>query len=243
MNKNILDEIYNTKILENEKLKKKSIKNFKGGNFFNALESKNFSIIAEFKRHSPSKGWINKEVDIKEQLLNYQNRQSVHAVSVLTDSVYFKGSLEDIESAKNLKNFSLPILRKDFIIDEMQIVESKKAKVDAILLIVRMLTKEQLFDFYALACSLNLDVIFETHTEEEIDLASQIGAKIIGINGRDLNTFEESLENVVNLKKVIPQNVISIAESCIRSQNDLEQIIEVGFDAALIGEALMKGLF
>ena len=240
MSKNILDKIKQTKVNEVRLLKEMKVRPLSTNTFLGSLKTANLSIIAEFKRHSPSKGDINIDVDLMVQLHKYQDDIHASAVSILTDNQYFKGSIDDVKVAKLDPDFSLPILRKDFIIDKKQIFESVLIGADAILLIVRMLSKIDLEELYKCATQLKLDVLFTAHNKPELEIACDFGAKIIGVNGRDLQTFEESLESVVNFKDSIPEGVVSVAESCVRTKQDFAKIQKAGFDAVLIGEALMK---
>ena len=161
------------------------------------------------------------------------------AISVLTDSVFFNGSLQDLEMVSTLvKPHKTPILRKDFMIDEIQIAQSIQAGADAILLIVSVL-KEKTADLLAYAKKHGIDAIVEVHNLQELELAIDIGADIIGINNRDLSTFAEDLNTCLNLAPMIPPGIVTIAESSIKTTDDIEKIKKAGFDAVLIGEALV----
>ena len=201
-----------------------------------ADESK-INIIAEFKRASPSKGVINEGVYIDDIARIYEENGAA-AISVLTEEDNFNGDPEDLMTAKNLT--SLPILRKDFIFDEFQVYESALIGADAILLIVAMLDDENLRSLYSLAKQLGLDVLVETHNIEELVRATEIGAKLIGVNNRNLNTFEVSLDTSRELIKSAPEDAIVIAESGLKTKKDLVELKERGFDGFLIGESLMK---
>ena len=196
------------------------------------------NIIAEIKRASPSKGIINDKIDVCELAKMYE-KAGACAVSVLTEEDKFKGSLYDLRKIR--ETISLPILRKDFIFDEFQIYESAEAGADAILLIAAMLDDERLKAFHHLAENdLGLDALVEVHTSEEMQRAKKIGAKIIGINNRDLNTFDVSLDVSRKLIKEAPGNSFVISESGLKSGEDLIELKNLGFRGFLIGETLMK---
>ncbi|MDQ3636184.1 MAG: indole-3-glycerol phosphate synthase TrpC [Acidobacteriota bacterium] len=195
------------------------------------------NIIAEIKRASPSKGIINDSFDVGEVATNYQEFGAT-AISVLTEEDYFKGNIEDLITARNLTD--LPILRKDFVFDEFQIYEAALIGADAILLIVAMLEDEDLQKLYALACDLGLDVLVETHNLEELVRAIQLGAKIIGVNNRNLHNFEVSLDVSRKLVEHKPNDVLFICESGLSNEEELAEMKELGFDGFLIGESLIK---
>ncbi len=200
-------------------------------------DKSSINIIAEIKRASPSKGIINDIFDISEIAQNYE-KFGAKAISVLTEEDFFKGNIEDLIAARNLTD--LPILRKDFIFDEFQVYESKLICADAILLIVAMLEDKELQQLFELATELGLDVLVETHNLEELVRAIQLGAKIIGVNNRNLHTFEVSLDTSRELIKHKPKNTIMICESGLGKREELLEMKELGFDGFLIGESLMK---
>ncbi len=193
------------------------------------------SIIAEFKRASPSKGIINDGRDPAETTLAYKNGGAA-AISVLTEEDFFKGSLADLKAVR--KAVDLPILRKDFVIDEFQIYES--AGADAVLLIVAALGKDELRRFQSLADSFGLDAIVEVHDLDELEIAGSIGASIIGVNNRNLRTFDVSLNVSRELIKRRPDGALMIAESGISTREEVLELSELGYDGFLIGEALMR---
>ena len=195
------------------------------------------NIIAEIKRASPSKGVINDSFDVGEVATNYQEFGAT-AISVLTEEDSFKGNIEDLIIARNLTD--LPILRKDFVFDEFQVYEAGLIGADAILLIVAMLDDETLQELYSLACVLGLDVLVETHNLEELVRAIQLGAKIIGVNNRNLHTFEVSLDISRQLVANKPSDCLFICESGLSRKEELVEMKELGFDGFLIGESLMK---
>jgi indole-3-glycerol phosphate synthase len=192
--------------------------------------------IAEIKKASPSKGLITKDFNVEKIAHDYYHG-GAKAISVLTDVKYFRGSNDNLRIAK--KTVPIPILRKDFIVDEYQIYESRLIGADAILLIVAILTDDQIRSYLATALDLSLSVLVESHTKEEIDRAVDCGAEIIGINNRDLKNFQVSIETSLNLKRFIPNHCISVSESGIRNNHLVRQLGEAGFDAVLVGEQLM----
>lgn len=202
------------------------------------LQRDQINIIAEIKRASPSKGVINDKIDVAEVARNYENGGAC-AISVLTEEDKFKGSLEDLQIARNSVN--LPILRKDFIFDEFQIYEAAEAGADVILLIAAMLDDENLLNFHILAeKDLGLDVLIEVHTLEELERVKKMNAKIIGINNRDLHSFKVSLDVSRELIKHAPKDVLMITESGITTRNEILELRELGFAGFLIGEMLMR---
>lgn len=201
-------------------------------------ESNGINIIAEIKRASPSKGIINDQIDVAEVARMYENGGAT-AISVLTEEDRFKGSLDDLKLVR--ENVSIPILRKDFIFDEFQIYEAAEAGADIILLIVAMLDDKTLAKLFDLAENkLGLDVLVEVHTFEELERAKKLGAKIIGVNNRDLHSFKVSLDVSRELIKHAPKDALMIAESGLKTLEDLLELKELGFKGFLIGETLMK---
>jgi indole-3-glycerol phosphate synthase len=193
------------------------------------------SIIAEFKRRSPSKGEFKKGADISEVTLGYE-AASAAAVSILTDK-HFDGKKEDIE--KIAGKLSIPVLRKDFIIDEFQILEAKAIGASAILLIASILGKAEILAFYRFACELGLDVLLELHDFEEIEKIPP-DLEIVGINNRNLRTFEVDIDHSLRLANELPGNLIKVAESGLNSVNTISKLYGQGFDAFLIGENFMS---
>lgn len=203
-----------------------------------ALQQKDrINIIAEFKRASPSKGVINDNVDIVDQVQRYQ-RGGACAISVLTEEQYFKGSMDDLRRVRSVVD--LPILRKDFTVDEFQIFEAAAAGADAVLLIVAALTLDDLMDFQELAHDLELDAIVEVHTAQELTIASRAGAKIIGVNNRNLKTFDVSLDVSRDLIKSRPDGALMIAESGISNGRQIDELASIGYEGFLVGESLMR---
>jgi indole-3-glycerol phosphate synthase len=194
-------------------------------------------IIAEFKRASPSKGVINDTLGPVEVAAAYRDG-GASAISVLTEEDFFAGSIADLKSVR--ETVDLPILRKDFVIDEFQIRESAAAGADAILLIVAALSVDELRYFYSRADELRLDAVVEVHDRAELNIASDIGAKVIGVNSRNLKSFEVSLDVARELIEYAPTGAIMIAESGIRTRDEIEELARLGYAGFLIGEALMR---
>jgi indole-3-glycerol phosphate synthase len=191
-------------------------------------------IIAEFKRKSPSKGIINAYADVEKVTIGYM-QAGASALSVLTDNHFFGGKNEDLITARKF-NFC-PILRKDF--SEYQIIEAKSIGADAILLIAAILTKEKISRFSKLAFQLGMEVLLEVHTQEELDkYIPEIS--LVGINNRNLNTFEVDFENSIRLANQLPKNTLKIAESGISNPQRIAELKSHGFDGFLIGENFMK---
>lgn len=204
-----------------------------------ALEIRDrLNIIAEFKRASPSKGLINDDLDPATVGHAYQNGGAV-AISVLTEEDFFKGSLDDLRAVRNAVD--LPILRKDFIFDPFQVCEAAEAGADAILLIAAMLDDEALVKLHNLAeVTLGLDALVEVHTLMELERVKGIGARLIGVNNRDLRTFNTSLEVSRELIKHAPKDAIMISESGLKKPADLMELQKLGYSGFLIGETLMR---
>ena len=194
-------------------------------------------IIAEIKRKSPSKGIINGYISVEKLSIGYMQAGAC-ALSVLTDVQFFGGSDKDLQIARKY-NFC-PILRKDFIIDEYQILEAKSIGADAILLIAAALPHDRLKALIEFAHSLQLEVLMEIHNQDEWHKVENLAFDIIGVNNRDLKTFEVSLDNSVNLSKLIPREAIKISESGIKTPEDILFLREHGFKGFLIGENFMK---
>jgi indole-3-glycerol phosphate synthase len=195
------------------------------------------AVIAELKKASPSKGLIRADFRPSE-LARDLEAAGASALSVLTDQEFFQGSLDYLREASS--STSIPCLRKDFIVDESQIVEARANCADAVLLIVAALDQKELVSLSACARSWELDVLCEAHDEEELQRALDAGCDLIGINSRDLRTFEVKLETALRLAEKIPAGCLSVAESGIQSGADLAQLRAAGYDAFLIGESLMK---
>ena len=202
------------------------------------LEVGSTGIIAEFKRQSPSKGIINDTSTIVDVTNGYLNA-NVAAQSILTDTSFFGGSMADLMEARVI-NQQKPILRKDFIVDAFQIVEAKAIGADAILLIASCLKAAELKNYGQLAIDLGLEVLYEVHTQEDLDKINDLDNKIIGINNRNLNTFEVDIENSIKLADQIPDTCIKISESGISDPKIIMGLKEFGFQGFLIGECFMN---
>ena len=242
----ILDEINENKKLEVEAQKAKvSVEELKQYPAFSKpcpslkaylLNPEKSGIIAEHKRQSPSKGIINGNVFLKEVVTGYE-KAGASAVSVLTDSKYFGGNLEDLKEATQLLN--IPVLRKDFMVDEYQIYEAKANGAAAILLIAASLTTEEVDHFAKLAHELGMEVLFEIHHENELKKVSP-HVDVIGVNNRDLKTFKLDIAQSIKLAKLIPANYLRISESGISNPNTIKELKSVGFQGFLMGETFMK---
>jgi indole-3-glycerol phosphate synthase len=195
------------------------------------------AVIAELKKASPSKGLIRADFRPSE-LARELEQAGAAALSVLTDEPFFQGSLEYLRQASS--SCSLPCLRKDFIVDEFQIVEARANRADAILLIVAALDQKELLSLAEIARSHGLDVLCEAHDELELQRALDAGCDLIGINSRNLRTFEVNLETAFRLAEKIPQQCVRVAESGIHSGADIARLRSAGYEAFLIGESLMK---
>lgn len=196
------------------------------------------AIIAEIKRASPSAGVIAENVDPAEKARSYQ-AQGAEAISVLTDKTFFQGSVADLTTVHDA--VSVPVLRKDFVVDRLQIMQAAAAGADAILLIVAALTPAELLNLSEAAAELNLDALVEVHTEEELHRAIEVGAKIIGINNRDLKTLEVDLSVTEELSEMVPGDVVLVSESGYKTVEDVRRAHHCGVNAILVGEALMRG--
>jgi indole-3-glycerol phosphate synthase len=196
------------------------------------------NIIAEFKKASPSKGVINEIADPSATARSYE-LAGARAISVLTEPHYFKGSLDDLRLIRSA--VSIPILRKDFIVDEFQIYEAAEAGADAILLIVAALHIDELRRFRSIAEEeLGLDALIEVHTVEEMKIASEMDAKLIGVNNRNLKTFDVSLDVSRDLVRSAPAGAMLVSESGLKTRDELLELKSLGYSAFLIGETMMR---
>ena len=205
--------------------------------FKKALTGEDISIIAEVKKASPSKGVIAEDFDYIGIAKDYESA-GASAISVLTEPFFFKGSDEFLSEIS--KNVDIPILRKDFVIDEYMIWQAKLLGASAILLIVSILDTVQLKKYLDLAHNLGLSAIVEVHDSTEISTAMIVGAEIIGVNNRNLKDFSVDIENSINLRRCVSGDVVFISESGIKSKEDITRLKENNVDAVLIGETLMK---
>ena len=195
------------------------------------------AVIAELKKASPSKGLIRESFDPAE-LAKEMEEAGASALSVLTEPEFFRGSLQNLKVAS--ESTAIPCLRKDFIVDEAQIVEARAYRADAILLIVAALTQKELVRLVAKARETELDVLCEAHDEDELERALDAGCHLVGVNARDLRTFHVDLQTLFRLAKKIPRGVLAVAESGIGSASDISELRAVGYGAFLIGESLMR---
>ena len=247
---NILDEIVaKTKSKLEEKKQglpleelcsKIDFKNLKETNFKKSLQNKAEAIIAEIKKASPSAGIISDNFDPVLKSKEYESF-GASALSILTEEDYFLGNIQYLKDVK--ATTSLPILRKDFIVDDYQIYESKLIGADCILLIASILNDEELKNFSETADRLKLDYIIEVHDDEELQRVQHFSNAIIGVNNRNLKTFDVDINNSVELKKIFEGENIFIAESGIKSKKDIEYLKRHNINVFLIGESLMKGDF
>lgn len=196
----------------------------------------NVSIIAEVKRKSPSRGKLASRLSVGKLITGYESA-GARGISVLTDRKFFAGGNSDLITAKHCS--SLPVLRKDFIVHEYQVWESRLIGADAILLIAAVLEPGELADLYSLASRLGMEILVEVHSEREIDSVGAVEPEMIGINNRDLSNFTVDLSTTEKLRKYIPDHVLCVSESGISTREDMVRLQECGVDAALIGEALV----
>ena len=219
-------------------LEKSNYFNCKVKSFSKALSnSKKINIIAEFKRYSPSKKYINKTTNSKQICTNYE-KNGAAAISILTDNLFFKGNKEHLINTRDFIN--IPILRKDFIIDPYQIIEAKSMGADVILLIASILNPQQCYALAKFAQSLGLETFLEVHTKKEVTSHLNEYINVIGINNRDLKTFKVDLKNSINISKTLPKNSIRVSESGIKTPTDIAFLKENGFNNFLMGESFMK---
>ena len=201
-----------------------------------ALQGKHIGLIAEVKQASPSRGILCPNFNPTEMAITYA-QGGANAISVLTEVNYFKGSIDHLAAIREM--VKLPLLRKDFIFDPYQVYESRAYGADALLLIVAILNQEQLQGLLSLSHSLGLKCLVEVHNQTDVERALVSGAEIIGINNRDLNTFTVDINTTRQLRSLIPQQKIVVAESGIKNRNDIEKLVDWGVNAALVGEALV----
>ncbi len=207
------------------------------GAFAAALRAPGMSVIAEFKRRSPSAGTLREAPDLKLVVAAY-DRGGAAALSILTEQPNFGGSLEDLRAARSAS--ALPLLRKDFVVDPYQLAEAADAGADAVLLIVAALTPAELTELHAQAGALGLDVLVEVHDEREVQVALEAGAVIVGVNNRDLRDFSVDVARTEQLLGSIPRDVLVVSESGISSPDQLARLHDRGVQAVLVGETLMR---
>lgn len=205
--------------------------------FEKVLRNKGISFLCEVKKASPSKGVIDPDFPYLDIAKEYEEA-GADAISVLTEPTYFQGAdgyLKDISELVHI-----PVLRKDFVVDDYQIYEAKLIGADAVLLICALLDTETLRNYMSICDELGLSALVEAHTEEEIASALEAGARIIGVNNRNLRTFEVDLSTCITLRELVPKDILYVAESGIGTREDILLLEKAGVDAVLIGEALMK---
>jgi indole-3-glycerol phosphate synthase len=195
------------------------------------------AVIAEIKRRSPGAGAIRPDLDPLRLAPSYESH-GASALSVLTDSEYFGGSLEDLQVARSLVD--IPILRKDFIVDEAQIFEARMAGADAILLIVSILDDDRIRAFRVLAEELGMSALVEAHSGDEVERALASGARLLGVNNRDLRTFEARIDVTLGLAAQVSSDVVLVSESGIHTADDVVALGKTGVDAVLVGESLLR---
>ncbi len=206
--------------------------------FPGALSRKGFNVIAELKKASPSRGVLREEY-APAALASAVEQGGAAAISVLTEEDFFHGSLADLKEARGV--VEIPVLRKDFIVDPWQVWEARAAGADSFLLIAAILTDGAIRELLELGRSLQMEPMVEVHSREELDRVLEAGAHIVGVNNRDLHTFQVNMETSLTLVESIPEDCIAVSESGLRSHEDLARLRRAGFDAFLIGEHLMKG--
>ena len=223
--------------ISEEKMKQLALKSDrKSISFYEALSKSGLSIIGEFKKASPSHGVMNSKINLTDRIDQYN--EAVDAISCLTEEDHFNGSVDYLKEIRAIT--PLPIIRKDFIIEEYQVYEAKVIGADAILLIAAILDDVTFKRLYDLACSLGLDVLCEVHDETEMQRMIDMDVKIIGVNNRNLKTFEISLETTERLAKMAPAGKVLVSESGVSADSDVARLKRSGADALLIGTAFME---
>ncbi len=220
-----------------DELEKRATRRTPARDFRAALRSNSPAIIAEIKKASPSKGVLAGNFNPASIARSYMQGGAA-ALSVLTDREFFQGDLADLESARAA--CKIPALRKDFTIDEFHVIEAAAHGADAILLIAAVLSESELRGFRELAATFGMAALVEVHDAEELDVALASGAEIVGVNNRNLNTFEVTLDTSLRLVEKIPASVVKVSESGIHSNEDVRKLVSAGYDAFLVGEHLMK---
>ncbi|MSX98492.1 MAG: indole-3-glycerol phosphate synthase TrpC [Actinobacteria bacterium] len=196
----------------------------------------NLAVIAEIKRRSPSRGSLNSELDPTLIAQSYEEG-GASCLSVLTDADFFGGSVSDLQQARSSVN--LPVLRKDFTISRHDICDARIMGADCVLLIAAALSKSELTEFFKFSIELGLDALVEVHDETELTLAIDSGATLIGVNQRDLHTFQVDHQRAVRMAAMIPTNVVRVAESGVKTRDDARSLRDAGYDAVLVGESLV----
>jgi indole-3-glycerol phosphate synthase len=230
-------ELRNTSRQQRAELERKAANRTDVRNFRAALIASKPAVIAEIKKASPSKGVLSEDFDPAVIARQYCSGGAA-ALSVLTDGEFFKGSLEDLLAARSAAG--VPVLRKDFTIDEVHVIEAAAHGADAILLIAALLDEGAMRTFRELAAQYQMDALVEVHDQAELEAALGSGAEIVGVNNRNLHTFEVTLEMSLRLAEKIPASVVKVSESGIHSSADVKLLSGAGYDAFLVGEHLMK---
>jgi indole-3-glycerol phosphate synthase len=205
--------------------------------FYTALKKPGVSLIAECKKASPSKGLMVRNYDPVELAKTYA-KAGASAISVLTDARHFQGSLEHLRDVKEA--VKVPVLRKDFIFDPYQVYEARVAGADAVLLITAVFSDTELHDLLQLTHKLGMNALIEVHTPAELERVLPLGPRIIGVNNRNLQTFEVDFANTARLRALIPDDVVVVGESGLKTADDVRQMRDIGVDAILVGETLVK---
>lgn len=205
--------------------------------FERALTSRRHALIAEVKRASPSRGILTQSFDPREMARSYE-RGGAEAISVLTDKEFFKGSREDLVSAR--ASVRCPVLRKDFVLDRAQVIESRAMGADAVLLIARILEDDELVSLREEVEAWGMSALIEAHDREEVLRAVASGATMIGINNRNLDTFEVDLATSERLRQEIPEGIVAVSESGVMTKEDADRLYAAGFDAILVGEGIVR---
>ena len=225
-------EVFSIDLLESncEEFDRKSL------SMSNSIRESQSGIISEFKRRSPSKGWINEKADLLQITKDYQ-LNGASALSILTDNKYFGGKLEDIKAVRD--SINIPILRKEFIIDEYQLFQAKLIGADAVLLIAAALEKKRFMELSDMAHQLGMEVLLEIHSEKEMEYIDD-KVEMIGVNNRNLGTFVTDVKNSVAVVEKLPKDRVLISESGISSPSTIKMLKEKGFNGFLIGECFMR---
>ena len=198
--------------------------------------SDNLCVIAEIKRKSPSKGVLHADLDAA-HIASLYEQGGASCLSVLTDEQFFGGSVEDLQIAR--ASTSLPVIRKDFTVSEFDVVDARLMGADCVLLIAAVLTDDELARFHDLSVHIGLEVLVETHDENELERALNVGANIVGVNQRDLITFEVDHARAERMASLIPPTVVRVAESGVRNADDARRLRDAGYDAVLVGESIV----
>lgn len=205
--------------------------------FRKALQSSGVSVISEIKRRSPSKGDLNKALDPVALAKSYQ-RNGASCISVLTDEKYFSGSLMDLDAVRSA--VSIPVLRKDFTVSAKDVLDARLHGADAVLLIVAALSVRELEELFGLSNSLGMDVLVEVHDEDELRIAKALNADLVGVNQRDLSSFEVDATRAITMAPLFERSVVKVCESGVVNEGQIRDLAQVGYDAVLIGEVLMR---